>query len=130
MTGKQVPNAELEVLACLNRMGLATARQIREAMLPYRPMTHGSVFTLLTRLEVKGLVTKEKGPVGKAYVYSITKRGGKVFPDMLHWFVQVFAGDSIQFVASIFDINPPDGKQVKDLKKLISDLKRHVRTNL
>ncbi len=34
-----------------------------------RPLAHASVCTLLNRLEAKGLVRREKGPVGKAFVY-------------------------------------------------------------
>ena len=60
----RTPRAELDVLGCLWQHGRATARELREAMGGYRPMTHGSMVTLLKRLEAKGLVTKRKGPVG------------------------------------------------------------------
>jgi len=61
-----LPDAELEVLACVQRQGKATAREIRELMHAYRPMAHASVLTLLTRLEAKDLVSREKGPFGKS----------------------------------------------------------------
>jgi len=87
-------------------------------------MAHGSVVTLLTRLEAKNLVLKEKGPVGKALVYSVTETVGKVIHNALHQFLcRMYAGDCIQFVTSIFDIKPPDEKQLKDLQKLVADLK-------
>src|SRR5512135_3485804 len=99
MSADEIPAAELEVLACLKRLGAPTARQIRETMLPFRPMAHGSVVTLLTRLESKKLVTKTKGPVGKAFVYSATGTAAKVYRNVLHRFLhRVFGGDSMQLV--------------------------------
>ena len=89
-----IPNAELDVLACLWQEGPVTARRIREKMLKYRPMAHGSVVTLLTRLEAKNLATKVKGPVGKAFLFSpgkkaeITQR--ELVADMVD---RVFNGD-------------------------------------
>jgi predicted transcriptional regulator len=37
-------------------------------------MAHGSVLTLLGRLERRGLVARKKGPSGKAFVYMPTGR--------------------------------------------------------
>jgi predicted transcriptional regulator len=128
MSGTEIPAAELEVLACLKRLGTSTARQIRETMLPFRPMAHGSVVTLLTRLEAKNLVTKIKGPVGKAFVYSVTETAGKVHRNALHRFLhRVFGGDSMYLVASIFETKPPDRKQLKQLEQLVADLKAKAR---
>ena len=59
MADYNLPDAELDVLACLYRLENATVRQIREAIKKYRPMTHGSAVTLLKRLEEKSLVTKQ-----------------------------------------------------------------------
>jgi len=95
MDSDHIPNAELDVLACLWQEGPVTARRIREMMLKYRPMAHGSVVTLLTRLEAKGLVSKEKGPVGKAFLFSAAKKAEvtqrQLVADMLG---RVFAGDA------------------------------------
>ncbi len=128
MSGTEIPTAELEVLACLKRLGMSTARQIRETMLPFRPRAHGSVVTLLTRLESKNLVTKTKGPVGKAFVYSVTGTAGKVYRNVLHRFLhRVFGGDSMQLVASVFETKPPDQKQLQELEQLVADLKAKAR---
>jgi BlaI family transcriptional regulator, penicillinase repressor len=128
MSGPEVPAAELEVLACLKRLGTPTARQIRETMLPFRPMAHGSVVTLLTRLEAKSLVTKIKGPVGKAFVYSVTESAGEVHRNALHRFLhRVFGGDSMHLVASVFETKPPDPEQLKQLEQMVVDLKAKAR---
>ena len=128
MTGTELPTAELEVLACLKRLGPTTARQIRETMLPFRPMAHGSVVTLLTRLEAKHLVTRTKGPVGKAFVYTVTDTAGKVYRNVLHRFLhRIFGGDSMQLVTSVFETKPPNSRQLKELKQLLDDLKAKAR---
>ena len=54
MDENQLPDAELEVLACLWKHGQLTARSIREEMVGYRPMTHAAVSTLLKRLGLAG----------------------------------------------------------------------------
>ena len=74
MTHPDLPEAEMEMLACLQRKGEATARELREALRPFRPLAHPSVVTLLQRLEAKGLVSRDKGNVGKAFVYQPTRR--------------------------------------------------------
>lgn len=95
MDDGHIPNAELDVLACLWQEGPVTARRIREKMLKYRPMAHGSVVTLLTRLEAKGLATKVKGPVGKAFLFSAGKKPEvtqrQLVADMID---RVFNGDA------------------------------------
>ena len=53
---QELPEAELEVLACLWNAGTLTAAEIREQLSSYRPMAHGSVLTLLNRLSEKNLV--------------------------------------------------------------------------
>lgn len=124
MSKNEIPAAELEILACLKRLGGSTARQIRETMLPFRPMAHGSVVTLLTRLEAKNLVTKVKGPVGKAFVYSATATAGKVYRNALQRFLhRVFGGDSMHLVSSVFETKPPDAQQIRELEQMVADLK-------
>ncbi len=128
MDRKEIPPAELEVLACVKRLGPTTARQVRETMLPFRPMAHGSVVTLLTRLEEKKLVTKVKGPVGKAFVYCVTETAGMVYRNALHRFLhRVFGGDSMNLVASVFETKPPDSRQLEELERLLDDLKTRAR---
>jgi BlaI family transcriptional regulator, penicillinase repressor len=119
-----LPDAELEVLACLQRQNRATAREIRELMQSYRPMGHASVLTLLTRLEGKGLVTREKGPVGKAFVYIPTQRSRRTGGNLLKKIVQrVFHGDGVALVASLFQTKPPSREELARLDELLSQLR-------
>ncbi|MBN2559606.1 MAG: BlaI/MecI/CopY family transcriptional regulator [Phycisphaerae bacterium] len=119
-----LPNAELDVLACLWQDGQATARRIREKMKRYRPMAHGSVVTLLVRLEQKGLVAKEKGPVGKAFVFRATRKPEPTYrallKDTLH---RVFGGDTVKMVTSLFEAQTPTADELPSLQSLVAGLK-------
>lgn len=121
----RLPAAELEVLACIRHGGSVTAREVRERMEAFRPMTHGAVVTLLKRLEDKGLVQKEKGPVGKAFLFS-ARRGAEgplrnTLTDMLK---RLFQGNGVAFVASLFETKPPTLDEVEKLEDLLKEARR------
>ena len=130
MTDDHLPDAELEVLACiwhpsLWRDGPPTARQIREAMADYRPLAHASVMTLLGRLEDKGWIKRTKGPVGKAYVYSAARKPRPTQRRLVQQMVtRIFGGDSVALVASLFESQPPTNEQVEELQALLDDLRK------
>ena len=124
MVERKIPEAELDVLACLQRLREATAREIREAMGGYRPMAHGSVSTLLKRLESKALVTKRKAPMGKAFVYRPTRGVKPTYQNLLKRIRQrVFGGDSVALVASLYESRPPTSDELQELERLLERLK-------
>ena len=128
MHHKRVPAAELDVLACLQRLKQATVAEIRSALQDYRPMAHASVVNLLKRLEGKSLVTRTKGPVGKAFVYTPTRAAGIVPRNLLRGLVdRTFGGDSLALVASLFETRPPDPQELARLEELLKDLKQKQR---
>lgn len=105
VSAASLPNAELDVLACLWREPEATARRIREMMMKYRPMAHGSVVTLLTRLENKALVSKKKGPVGKAFLFFAVRKAEPTQRELVKDMLQrVFAGDQGAMAAALKDV--------------------------
>lgn len=125
MPERRVPDAELEVLTCLHRRGEATARDIREALWDQRPMAHGSVLTLLGRLDRRGLVGRKKGPSGKAFVYMPTRRRTAALRPVLRRLVdRVFAGSPVDLVASLFETRPPTPEELDALQRLVRDLRR------
>ena len=122
---RRVPDAELEVLTCLHRRGEATARDIREALWDQRPMAHGSVLTLLGRLERRGLVARKKGSVGKAFVYMPTGRQAAAMRPVMRRLVdRVFAGSPVDLVASLFETRPPTPQELDAIQRLVRDLRR------
>lgn len=125
MSEERLPDAELEVMACLWHLREATARQLREAMMDYRPMAHTSMVTLLGRLEAKGLVKRAKGPVGKAFVYAPLRRSGKTYRRVIGDVLQrVFRGNGPALIASLFETQPPTPAEVAELQQLLDRLRQ------
>lgn len=124
MSEERLPDAELEVMACLWQLREATARQLREAMTGYRPMAHTSMVTLLGRLEAKGLVKRAKGPVGKAFVYTPLRRPDKTYRRVVGDVLQrIFGGNGPALVASLFDTKPPTPAELTQLQQLLDRLR-------
>lgn len=118
------PEAELEILACLWQHGQATARQVREIMSGYRPMSHGAVVTLLKRLEDKGMVAREKGSVGKAFVYRATSSPRPTYRRILRDLTQrIFGGNRMEMVSTFFDSKPPTSKELDELQEMLDKMR-------
>jgi len=99
---ERLPEAELDLLAELRRAGEASAADLRRGIARRRPMAHGSVLTLLGRLEAKGLVTRRKGESGKAYLYTATARAEQAIRNLVtRWIDRLYARDRTAFVATL-----------------------------
>jgi predicted transcriptional regulator len=123
MTDLELPAAELDVMSCLWR-GLTTAADIRTALAETRPLSHSSVCTLLGRLETKGLVERERGPVGKAFVYRPTAPAAGPRRTLLAGLLdRVFAGNRVALVASLLETAPPTSGELAELSALLEELK-------
>lgn len=123
-----LPPAELDVLSCVWRENPVTARRIREMMLKHRPMAHGSVVTLLTRLEAKGLVTKDKGPVGKAFLFKPLKKPETVQKKLVKEMVDhVFGSDSGSMICAVLEANPPTADEVSAIQTALTAAKKKAR---
>ena len=122
---ESLPDAELEVLASLWQKGKATVREVRETMSGYRPMSHGAMVTLLKRLEAKGLVSREKGPVGKAFVYRPTRGPEPTYRQIMRDLSErVFGGSGVTMVASLFETRPPTLHELDELQKLLDRIRK------
>lgn len=119
-----LPDAEMEVLAVLHTRGPSDAAEIRHALKGYRPMTHASVLTLLGRLEAKGLVSREKAPVGKAFVYSATAPKRVYGGLMRRMLRRIFGDDPAKLVATLFDARPPTAEELRQIRELVERMER------
>jgi BlaI family penicillinase repressor len=125
MSETRVPEAEMELLARLHRRGEATARELRDDMWAQRPMAHGSILTLLGRLERRGLVSRRKGPVGKAFVYTATRQASTVMrPVLKRLLTRVFNGSPVDLVASLFETKPPTERELEAIQRLVGEMKK------
>ncbi len=128
LAAQQLPDAELDVLACLWQCGEATARQVREALDSYRPMAHGSVVTLLKRLQARGLVARRKGPEDKAFIYRPTRSVRPTYERLLRNISErIFAGNGVKMVATLFDAKPPTAEEMDRLQELLKELRLKAR---
>ena len=124
MTREDLPDAELDVLAALWHRGDATARQLKEALAEARPMSHAAVFTLLSRLEEKGLVGRTDRKVGKAFVYRARCRPAATYRRKVKELVErLFGGSRVRLVHSLFETTPPDEAEIERLEALLTELK-------
>ena len=121
----EIPDAEMDVLACLWRSGSATAREIREELESFRPMAHGSTVTLLNRLEAKGLVAKRRGKVGRAFEFRPTRKPGPTYRRMVTRLLdRVFGGNPVALVASLLDGRKPTAEELAQIQELLDGLRR------
>jgi len=120
-----LPDAELDVMVCLWRHGPQTARELREALVPTRPMTHASTSTLLMRLSEKGLVGREKGTVGKAFVFrplvSPHAIRRHLVGDLLD---RVFGGSGVALVSTLLESRRPTARELDELSALVDQLRK------
>lgn len=122
-----LPDAELDVLAALTRVEPATAATLRHELEDHRPMAHGSVLTLLKRLEGKGFVRREKGDVGKAFVYRTERDPRPTLRGVVRGLARrVFAGDNVALVATLFEGESPDRAELDRLRLLVDRLERDL----
>jgi len=124
MADQQLPDAELEIMACLWQGGPLTARQLREQLKSHRPLAHASVCTLLNRLETKEFVKREKAPVGKAFIYSAKVKPTQTYRQLLgNVLDRVFAGSGVALVASLFETKAPSLEEIDQLEDLLKELR-------
>ena len=121
---EKIPDAERDVLVCLNRLEEATVKQIRDELASVRKLEVSSVLTLLKRLEAKKLVTKRKADTGKAFVFRPTAASKKACRHLMKdLFQRVFAGDTMAFMASFFETRKPTDAEIEQLQELLDDLR-------
>ena len=126
VTDTKLPDAERDVLVCLNRLNEGTVKQLREALQPIRAMEAASVLTLLKRLEAKGLVSKRKAERGKAFVFFPTEESSKACRSLMsELFQRVFGGDTMAFMSSFFETKKPTAAEIQQMQDLLNELRDH-----
>jgi len=124
----RIPEAEADVLSALFDAEEATARTLREVLARKRPMAHGTVVTLLRRLETRGLVKRRKADQGKAFVYRPAKDHARTFGPGASSLVQrAFGGRPAALVASLFETRPPSAQEIDELEALVERLRKDRR---
>ena len=124
MVELSLPDAELDVMACLWRDGSMTARQLREALADRRPMSHPSISTLLNRLRDKRLVSREKGNVGKAFVFRAAVEPNDTYRHLVGDLLdRIFGGSGIALMTSLFEARRPTREELDELVSLVDEMR-------
>ncbi len=90
-------------------------------------MAHGSVVTLLKRLEAKNLVSREKEKKGKAFIYKPTRRPEPTYRDLVRNLTErIFGGSPVMLVASLFESRLPTAEELKALQSLLDELRANL----
>ncbi len=122
---KELPNlgpAELDILQMLWERGASTAREIREAIEPHRPLAHASVATILNRLHQKGLVEFRKADRGKAFLYEARHEQEHVQSSAVKKFARrLFAGDAVSLVSALVETEPLSPRQIQELRRMLDE---------
>ena len=124
ITRTKIPDAEGDVLSCLEQLEEATVRELRDALADIRPMQAASILTLLNRLESRGLVAKRKADRGKAFVFRPTEKTSNAWSGQIReLFSRAFGGDTMAFMTSFFETRKPTAAEIEDLQQLLEKLK-------
>jgi BlaI family penicillinase repressor len=115
-----IPDAELELLALLVRLGESEATVLRSVLAAQRPLAHPSVVTLLRRLEKRGLVRRRPASRGRAFLYSA--QGTGLASHLRRLAARVFGNDRVHLVSTLFEGEPPSAGELADLARLIEQL--------
>lgn len=87
-------------------------------------MAHGSIMTLLKRLETRGLVEHRKAETGKAFIFSPTEKARATYAGVLQRLRErIFDDDPVAMMASLFETSPPDAEQISELQALLDTLR-------
>ncbi|MEZ6063857.1 MAG: BlaI/MecI/CopY family transcriptional regulator [Planctomycetaceae bacterium] len=116
----RLPDAETDVLACLCREGPLTAAEIRKRLEPRRPMAHGSVVTLLKRLQEKKLVKRARSGQGKSFLYQAARPAESSLQQLVARMAdRVFGGSGVAMLASLLDVRPPSAEELAEMRRLL-----------
>lgn len=119
---KDIPEAELEVLSALWRLGRGTVREVRETLdQDGRRLAHTTVLTLLARLEKKAHVRCDRE--GPANVYRPTTTRARVTAARLGDLVQRLGeGKATPLILQLMEANDLSTDDIRQLKEFLGDL--------
>jgi predicted transcriptional regulator len=102
MAQPRIPKSEFQILQQLWKIGPASVREIHES-LPYeaRP-AYTTVQTLVSRLEQKGAINREK-KVGSAYIFRAAVTKHSVQKRLTADLLELFGGSAIPIMSHLID---------------------------
>lgn len=119
---KRLPDAELDVMKELWAAGGPLTRPALEARLTQKGWASTTLLALLSRLEAKGFVARQKQ--GKGYLYSAAVARADYLPAESRWVLgRMFGGSAKNLVAAMAETNALTEKDLDELADYLAQLK-------
>ena len=119
MRNAQLTDLQQAVLKVIWTGGEATAEQVREGLLPTRPLKDSSVRTVLRRLEARGYLSHRVE--GKTFVYRAERPSASIAASAVRRIIDRFwAGSTERFLVGMVD---EEVLSVEDLERLARQAK-------
>ena len=123
---EKLPDAELEILNILWKLGKSTIKQIRGVL--DRPRDHATISTLLRRLESRKMVRRSKSKTSREYFYSAVGNREKTRQKLVKNLLQrAFDGSGIEMVQALLQTKSISKDEIVQLEKLLDELKQSKR---
>lgn len=110
---------ELEILAVLWARGLATVREVYEAISATRPMVYTGVLKLMQIMADKGLVIRDES--ARAHVYRAAVAKEETERRFVRELSQrLFAGSAAQLALRALEMEPASKNELAEIRKLLA----------
>jgi predicted transcriptional regulator len=126
---QDVTDAELAVLEVLWQRGPSGRRQITDLLYPGGgPAHYTTVQKLLERLEIKGHVTKERGPEGVLTFTAAVGREELISRRLLDVAEKLCGGSLAPLLMNLVRTKSLTPREIDELRALVEDLTRQAKT--
>jgi BlaI family transcriptional regulator, penicillinase repressor len=118
-TSHHLGDLQLAIMRVLWNCGQATVAEVHEALEPERGLALTTIATMLTKMEKKGVV--DHHAEGRRFVYRPLVSESQVRRSMVADLTsQLFRGDVTALVSHLFSEHEIDGRELTQLRELIS----------
>ena len=122
--GTSLTGLETEIMQVLWRQGTVTAAEVRQALMPGRPLAHTTILTVLDKLRVKKAV-RLMPAVGREKKFRARVEKETVAGELLRNLRGLyFNGSSTSMVARLIRDDDVDGKELEEIRGLIEESKK------
>jgi BlaI family transcriptional regulator, penicillinase repressor len=123
MTRAKTPlptDLELEVMQIIWDLGRCTVREVHDSLQKRRRVAYTTVMTVMTILEQKGHLLREKR--GRAYLYGPARSKGRVISEMVDDFLsRVFRGAAKPLVLRLVEDRKLSKQDLREIAKMLKE---------
>ena len=124
---QRLSELQLAVMRVLWQRGSATVADVQAALAPERSLAYTTLATVLSRLELRGVVTRQVE--GRSYVYQPAVAEEEVGHSLLGDLVeQVFSGSPSELVHQLLESQEIDRDELARIKQLVEHHERAAKS--